>query len=469
MGEGMVKMQGSRKDLQVSMNVSPLLHEFRGQVILPEDENYDIGRKVFLGQFDRKPGVIFRPADARDIARIVTYASDAGMELAVRSGGHSFSGHSSSEGGIVLDLRKMKSLEFDPQNLTAWAESGLTTGEYTRSAAAHGLATGFGDTASVGIGGITLGGGIGYLVRRNGLTIDVLLAAEVVTSDGQVLLIDENTHPDLFWAIRGGGGNFGVVSRFKFKLHPIDQVYGGMLILPATAEVIERFVAESLNAPDELSSIVNVMPAPPMPFLPPEVVGKPVVMAMMVYSGLSMEEGARVLTPFRSIAKPIADMVRPMHYPEIYPPEGEEMHPLLVGDSLFINKMDHADAAAIIEAVTLSDAPMRTVQLRVLGGAMARVPREETAFAHRSSPILVNVFSFYSSEEDLGRRKEWIGQIVRTLRQGYSGAYVNFLGESPVERIRAAYTEECWQKLIRIKKQYDPGNLFHMNQNIPPQ
>lgn len=462
-------MESNRKPLHEIRRISPMLQDFRGEVILPGDDAYEAARRILMGQFDRHPEVIFRPADAMDIARIVGYASDTGRELAVRSGGHSLAGHSVSEGGIVLDLRQVNSLEIDPKSRSAWAGSGLTAGEYTRAAALQGLVTGFGDTPTVGIGGLTLGGGVGYLVRRNGLTIDELLAAEVVTADGQVVHTDKESHPDLFWAIRGGGGNFGVVSRFKFRLHSIDQVLGGMLILPATVEVIERFVAESMQAPDELSSILTVMPAPPMPFLPAEVVGKPVVLAMMLYSGSSMEEGARVLAPFRAIAKPIVDMIHPMHYPEIYPPEGPEMHPLVVADSLFIDKVDRSDAQAIVDAVIHSDAPMRTVQLRVLGGAMARVPSEATAFPHRTAKIMVNIVSFYSGDADIDLRKEWVAQLADTLHQGYNGAYVNFLGESSPEKIREAYTEECWRKLTRIKKQYDPANLFHMNQNIPPQ
>ena len=205
----------------------------RGQVILPDDAIYKEARTVFYGGVDHHPAAIVRVKDASDIARVVSLARESGLELAIKSGGHSLAGHSVSEGGIVLDLSEMKNLEFDTEGLTAWAQTGLTAGEYTAALGAHGLATGFGDTGSVGIGGITLGGGVGYLVRKHGLTIDDVLAAEIVTADGELVYADPESHPDLFWAIRGGGGNFGVVSRFRYRLHEVDTIVGGMLILPA--------------------------------------------------------------------------------------------------------------------------------------------------------------------------------------------------------------------------------------------
>src|SRR5215208_5697978 len=226
-------------------------------------------RAVLNGARSRRPALIVRVADATDVSRVIALALERGLELAVRSGGHSLAGHSTTDGGILLDLSGMKGLEIDVARRTAWAETGLTAGEYTAVAGAHGLATGFGDTGSVGIGGITLGGGVGFLVRKYGLTIDDLLAAEIVTADGELLYVDSDTHPDLFWAIRGGGGNFGVATRFKFRLHEVDTIVGGMLILPAIADTIASFIDLAEAAPDELSGIANVMTAPPMPFLPP--------------------------------------------------------------------------------------------------------------------------------------------------------------------------------------------------------
>ena len=293
------------------LSISQLRSDFNSRIIAPGDDEYDKARTVFYGGIDRRPAVIIRVRDSDDIVQVLSLARQTGLPLAVRSGGHSVAGHSVADGGIVLDLSNMRDLQIDVATQTAWAEAGLTAGEYTTAAAAHGLATGFGDTGSVGIGGLTLGGGVGYLVRKYGLTIDDLLAAEVVTADGQILHVDADTNPDLFWAIRGGGGNFGVVTRFQFQLHKVDSVYGGMLFLPATADVIASFIALSETAPEELSAIANIMTAPPMPFLPAEVHGKLIIMAMMVYVG-EPGDGQRVIAPFRALATPIADMVKPM-------------------------------------------------------------------------------------------------------------------------------------------------------------
>ena len=242
---------------QIVPSISELRALFNGRVIAPDDPRYEQARTVFYGGVDRCPAAIVRVADAGDVSRLVSVAREAGIELAIRSGGHSNAGHSTTEGGIVLDLSGMKDLQINVQEHTAWAETGLTAGEYVTAAAAHGLTTGFGDTGTVGLGGITLGGGVGYLVRKHGLTIDNLLAAEVVTADGQLLYVDDKNHPDLFWAIRGGGGNFGVATRFQFKLHAVDLILGGMLVLPATPDAIASFIALAESAPDELSTIAE--------------------------------------------------------------------------------------------------------------------------------------------------------------------------------------------------------------------
>ena len=449
------------------LSISQLRSDFKGRIIAPGDAAYDQARTVFYGGIDRRPAVIIRVKDADDVARVLSLARETGLPLAVRSGGHSVVGHCVTEGGIVLDLSDMRDLKIDVDNRTAWAEAGVTAGEYTTAAGAHGLATGFGDTGSVGIGGLTLGGGVGYLVRKYGLTIDDLLAAEVVTADGQILHVDADTNPDLFWAIRGGGGNFGVVTRFQFRLHVADSIYGGMLFLPATTDVISSFMAEAEAAPDELSAIANIMAAPPMPFLPAEVHGKLIVMAMLVYAG-GAEDGEQVIKPFRALATPIADMVKPMQYPEIYPPEEGEYHPVAASRTMFVNRVDRAVAEMILNHLQSSTAMMAVAQLRVLGGAMARVPVDATAFAHRKSRIMVNVAALYDQPEEKGKHEAWVTDFAEALQQSDSGAYVNFLGDDGGERIRAAYPGATWDRLREIKARYDPTNLFRLNQNIPP-
>jgi FAD/FMN-containing dehydrogenase len=459
------------RDLTITTSIEQLRADLNGRVITPEDDGYEQGRTVFYRSIDRRPAVIVRPADAAGVSRVVTIARETGAELAVRSGGHSLAGHSVSEGGIVLDLRDLKALEIDVEERTAWAQTGLTAAEYTAAAAEHGLATGFGDTGSVGIGGLTLGGGVGFLVRKYGLTIDNLLAAEMVTADAELLHMDAQEHPDLFWAIRGGGGNFGVATRFQFRLHSIDAIVGGMLILPATPEVIASFVAEAEAAPEELSAIANIMVAPPMPFLPTEAHGKLVVMALMCYAG-DVEAGERAFAPFRALAEPVADMVRPMGYPEIYTlfgDEGEGPGPAQeVARSLFVDAVDRDTGEAIVEHLQASTAPMAVAQLRVLGGAMARVPAEATAYAHRGRRVMVALGAVYERADESPRHEAWVNAFEAALRQGDPGVYVNFLGEEGKARVREAYPGPTWDRLAAVKRRYDPDNLFRLNQNVPP-
>jgi FAD/FMN-containing dehydrogenase len=445
-----------------------LADEVQGQVIAPDDPGYDAARAVFLGTVDRRPRLIVRAADAADVARVVALARETGFELAVRGGGHSYAGHGVSDGGIVLDLSEMRGLDIDPERRTAWAAGGVTTGAYTAAAARHGLATPFGDTGSVGVGGIALAGGIGYLVRKHGLTIDNLLAADVVTAAGELVRADADTHPDLFWAIRGGGGNFGVVTRLRFRLHDVATIVGGTLVLPATPDTILGFVAAAEAAPAELSAITHVMPAPPLPFLAAEHHGRLVVMATFAYAG-AVEDGERALAPFRALATPLADLVRPMPYPDLFPPEAEGVRPLAAIRTLFADRLDHDAAAAMLEHLRAATAPMAAVQLRILGGAMARVPAGATAFAHRDRRIMVNVAAMYQRAEERELHEAWVAGLAAGLGTAAPGAYAGFLGDEGADRVRAAYPGATWDRLTAVKARYDPENLFRLNQNIPPQ
>ena len=446
---------------------SQLRTVIKGQVLEPGDAGYDDARTVFYGKFHhRRPAVIVKVADANDVSQVVNFAREHGIDLAVRSGGHSLAGHSNPDGGILIDLSLMKGLEFDVPNRTAWAETGLTAGEYTVAAGKHGLATGFGDTPSVGIGGLTLGGGIGFLVRKHGLTIDDLLAAEIVTADGEIRHVDANNHPDLFWAIRGGGGNFGVVTRFKFRLHEIDKIVGGMLILPATPDVIAEFIAQAEAAPDELSTIANVMVGAPMPFLPEEHHGKLIIMALMAYTG-DVSNGEKIFAPFRALS-PLVDMVQTMPYPEIYKlMEAEGGPPEEVARTLFLDTFDRDVAETVVEHLQRAST-FAVAQFRVLGGAMARVPVDATAFAHRSRRYMAAIGAVYERAEETPTHLAWLNDFVAALNQGAGGAYVNFLSDEGQARVREAYPGATWERLTAIKGRYDPTNLFHLNQNIPP-
>jgi FAD/FMN-containing dehydrogenase len=448
------------------ISIADLRSDLNGEVIGPDDAAYDEARQVFFKGVDRRPAAVVRVAGADDVARVVTCARESGLELAVRSGGHSRAGYGTSDGGIVIDLSGMRALDIDADGQTATVETGITAGEYTNVVGGRGRATGLGDTGSVGIGGITLAGGIGFLARKNGLTIDDLLAAEVVTADGEILQANEDSESDLFWAIRGGGGNFGVVTRLQLRLHEISEIVGGMLILPATPEVITGFIEAAHSAPEELSTIANVMLAPPMPFIPEEAYGKPVLLALLADVGAG-DQAEQVLAPFRALGKPYADMVRPMRYPEIYEGEGPPV-PFMAGTNFFADALAPADAMTIIEQLHQSTAMMKAVQLRVLGGALARVPNDATAFAHRDRGLFVNIAAMYMDPAETDTHDAWVARVADSLGRGESGGYIGFLGVEDEETVRAAYPGPTWDRLRELKRRYDPDNFFRLNHNIPP-
>lgn len=386
----------------------------------------------------------------------------------MRGGGHSGAGHSVTEGGIVLDLTRLRQLTVDVDGQTAWAQTGLTAGEYTAAVAEHGLVTGFGDTASVGIGGLTLGGGMGFLSRRYGLTVDNLLAAEVVTAAGEILQVDAEHHLDLFWAIRGGGGNFGVATALRFRTHPLTSVVGGMLLLPATPDVITGFVAAAMAAPEELSTIASVMVAPPMPFIPAEHHGSLVVVALMCYTGPA-DAAQRALAPFRALATPLVDMLKQIRYQELFLPDDPDHHPVVATHTGYLDTFEDTAAEAALAHLRSSDAPMRAVQLRVLGGAVSRVPNDATAYAHRNRQLMVNVAAMGGAPDELPAHQAWAAEVAADLGMPSDGeAYANFLAGDAGARARAAYPGAVWDRLREVKARYDPTNLFRLNVNIPP-
>ncbi|MFC5585321.1 FAD-binding oxidoreductase [Nitratireductor kimnyeongensis] len=448
------------------LRLKPLLTEIKGKPISPSDAEYEEARTLANNNWDHRPALIIRVADARDVALTLLFAQKEGVEIAVRSGGHSTCGHGSCPGGIVIDLRDLNALEFAQDQSWAWAGAGLTAGEVTAEVEQRKLIIGFGDAATVGIGGLTLGGGIGYMVRKHGLTIDSVLAFEVVTAAGEVLIADADNHPDLFWALRGGGGNFGVVTRFKYRLNPLPAFTGGPLILPVTPETLTGFVAAAEAAPDELSTIAMVMPAPPMPFLPPEIVGKTVLMGMMAFAGPT-DQAEKALAPFRALAKPIADLVGPAPYSSMYMPDDPMLHQSVSIRTTFMDKVTTAQAENMLELIEDSEAPLRMIQVRVMGGAAARIAPEATAFAHRQRKIMT-VFLAIDSPETLARNEEWVSRCLKELGDNALGAYVNFLADEGAQRIRHAYPEATWNRLRQIKHRYDPDNIFRLNQNIPP-
>ena len=456
----------SNDNAALSSALHTLYAKVKGRIEKPDSARYDETRALAASNWDYRPALIVRVADADDVAHALEFARATGMEVAIRSGGHSTGGHSACNDGLVIDVRDLRKITIAEDKGSAWVSSGLTAGEVTLAVEKHGAIIGFGDAATVGVGGLTTGGGVGYLTRKHGLTIDSLLAVEIVTAAGEILVADATHHPDLFWAVRGGGGNFGVVTRFKFKLHPLPHFTGGPLVLPATPEVLAGFIAAAEAAPDELTTIAMVLPAPPLPFLPPEIVGQKVIVGMMAYAGPA-NEAAEVLAPFRALAKPIADLVGPAPYSAMYLPDEPGPTPAVAIRSHFMEHISKDEAALIIDLIDRNDAPMRFAQIRVLGGAAARIPEEATAYAHRKGRILT-AFMAMGAPESLAANEAWTATCLEATSQGVGAAYVNFLAEEGAERLREAYPPKTWARLRQVKRDYDPDNLFHLNQNIPP-
>jgi FAD/FMN-containing dehydrogenase len=442
------------------------IEALEGRVITPESPDYDEARQLFAGGFDRHPALIVRVANDEDVARAIAYARKAKLPLAVRSGGHSAVGHSVWDGALVIDLRDMKKLDIDAKGKTVWADAGLTAVEVTKGVGEHGLVLGFGDTGSVGIGGITLGGGVGYLARKYGLTIDSLIAADMVLADGRRVRVDAKNEPDLFWAIRGGGGNFGVATRFQYRLQELPQIVGGFLFLPATAESVKRFIDACAAAPEELTVIANVMPAPPMPMIPEDAHGKLSIFAIVAYAGTG-DAAEKALAPLRAVAKPMADLLHPMPYSEIYPPDDPSYKPIAANKTLFVDAFDAASAESVIRFTTEpTSSNFKVAQIRALGGAVSRVPNEATAYGHRQRKFMINIAALVENSEQVAAHADWIKRFEAALQRGPESAYVGFVGDEGKARIRAAYPGKIWDRLVDVKRRYDPDNVFRLNQNV---
>jgi FAD/FMN-containing dehydrogenase len=440
-----------------------------GQVLTASDAGYDDARRTQSITVDRRPLAIVRAATSRDVATAVDFARERGLPLAVRSGGHSVAHHSMIDDAIVVDLSQMKRVLVDPATCTARVQGGATSGDIAGPAHEHDLALSTGDTESVGIGGLTTGGGIGFMVRKYGLAIDNLLSAEVVTAAGEIIVADEKTHADLFWAIRGGGGNVGIVTEFTFRLAPAGQVLGGLLALPATPATIRGYLDAAVAAPDDLTTIANLMPAPPLPFVPREFVGKPVLAVLVTWTG-DLEAGQRALAPLRALAEPVVDLVGPMPYPAMYALTEQQAGPHGAAvRMMFADELSDATIDAALHAIETTDSPFSVVQLRGLGGAMARVDPAATAFAHRERRYFVAILrAWFDPAEDASGHEAWAESLWRAIRRDGNGVYVNFLGEEGEGRIHEAYPGGTYERLAEVKRLYDPENLFRHNQNVAP-
>jgi FAD/FMN-containing dehydrogenase len=455
---------------QMTATVDPVLAKalearLLGSLVRPGDTDYDEARQLKNSLVDRYPAYIVRAGDAADVIRAVEFARSNELPLTMRSGGHYGAGYSMVDGGVVVDLSRMTAVSVDPEQRRLWAQPGATTTEVVAAAQPHGLALSTGDTASVGLGGLVTGGGIGLMVRKFGLTIDSLRSVEIVTADGRLLVASEMQNPDLFWAIRGGGGNFGVVTAFEFELQPVDMIYGGMLVMPVTREVLRGYADYAPDAPDELSTIASVIVAPPLPFIPAEQHGKPVLLMLVCYAG-DAEAGKEAVAPLRALAEPIADQVSPMRYSALYnfTAGGNRRVPNTARTGLMNELSDEAIDKIMTNIETAFD-PFSVIQIRALGGAMARVLRDATAFAHRDKSFFLALVNVGTEME----HRKWVDEIWSELRPHISGAYVNFLGDEGEDRVREAYPPRTYAQLADVKLRYDPTNVFKFNQNIKPE
>jgi FAD/FMN-containing dehydrogenase len=442
---------------------------FRGRVIAPGVHDYDRARRVHNAAVDRHPALIVRPTDADDVTLAVAHAQELGMPLVVRAGGHSMAGHSTGDGALLLDLSAMRGVAIDAAARTAWADAGILAGEYTSATYAHGLVTPFGDTGSVGVAGITLGGGVGWLVRKHGMSIDSLLAVEIVTADGRRRIASPDEEPDLFWAVRGAGANFGVVTRLQFRLHPLGDVLAGDILLPATHDVLRRLIPTLLAAPDELTAMPTIMLAPDDPAIPDAHRGRPVVYLSVAWSG-APAAGERAMAPLRALGSPMSDTVTWKPYPELFTAVDRDAEPEwdISSRAMFVDGLDDAMVEVIERRLTEPGAPEAFVQLRVLGGEMARVPGDAAAFGWRDRPALLWLITATKELGHAATNEAWTAAFRAELPADGTATYVNFMGAEDADAVQGAYPASSFARLRELKRRYDPDNVFRANHNVRP-
>lgn len=452
--------------------LTDLRARMRGQALQPGDDGYDAARQVWNAMIDRRPAVIARCTGVGDVLDALAFARAHELVVAVRGGGHNVAGNGVCDGGLVIDLSPMKSMRIDPAKRIARAEPGLTWGDFDRETQAFGLAITGGIQSTTGIAGFTLGGGFGYLARKHGLTCDNLLSADMVTADGQLITASAKEHPDLFWGLRGGGGNFGIVTSFEFQLAPLGPVLGGMLLYPlARAAAALRFYrAFAETAPDELFTVAVFTTAPDAPHIPEQLRGQRVLMLIICYAG-DVDEGARVLRPLRAFGPPDADLVTVKPYQDMQRlldaanPAGR----LNYWKSEFVTGPSDAAIETVIEFAGQAPSPYSKTLFTQMRGAIARVCDDATAYSHRQAPFLININAMWTNPAESEAQIAWARDFWAAMRP-YSagGVYVNFLSNEGEDRVRAAYGDKTYARLAAVKQAYDPENVFRLNQNIAP-
>ena len=453
--------------------VRELQASLRGRLVQPRDGDYDDARAVWNGAHDRRPALIVRCAGVADVMRAVDFARSEDLVVAVRGGGHSLPGFSTCDGGIVIDLSLMNAVRVDPVNRIAAAQGGCTWADLDHETQAFGMAVTGGLVSTTGVAGFTLGGGIGWLMRKAGLACDNLLAADVVTADGQLLRASEEDNPDLLWALRGGGGNFGIVTSLEFRLHAVGPtVLAGAIFFAGerAAEVLRFYRDWTRGLPDDLTTLVNLATAPPAPFLPAHVHGNPVIAIVAVHAG-DPEQGEALIQPLRDLGDPVADLIGRMPY--------TEMQSLLDGlwtpgahnymRSAYVEELDDAAVAALVASHTVVPSPSSEIHLHHFGGAVARTGDNHAAFGDRSAEFVLNVIARSPGADGFELNVAWARNTARALAPvSRPGAYLNFMGDAGDERLRSSYGHATYERLVELKRRYDPANFFRLNQNIAP-
>lgn len=449
------------------------LSGFKGPVLRPDDDGYDEARKVFNGMIDRRPAIIARCTDADDVVVLVNLARENHLPISIYGGGHGVTGSAVVDAGICADMRGMKGITVDAEARTVRAEAGLTWGEFDAATQEHGLAVTGGRVSDTGIAGLTLGSGSGWLERKLGFVCDNMTAAEVVTADGRKLTASEDENADLFWGLRGGGGNFGIVTAFHLRLHPVGPiVLGGMLIWPSqmAGDVVRFYRDFMLEAPDELGAGLAFITAPPAPFVPEPVRGQPVVGMIVCYAG-PVEEGEEVLRPMREFGPPGIDLVQPMPYVAVQRlidegnPKG--MQNYWSGD--FLAELPDEAIDVLVEHATKPVSPLSQMLLVRGGGAIARVDDDATAFGQRDAPFNVHWLSMWPDPADNERNIAYTRAIATAMKPWTTGrVYLNYIGDEGSGRVEAAYGPERYARLQALKAKWDPQNVFRHNQNIAP-
>jgi FAD/FMN-containing dehydrogenase len=453
-------------------SIEKLKDKVKGQIILPEDPSYNDTRKIWNSMIDRRPAVIVQCSEANDVAPAISFARENGFEISIRGAGHNIAGNAVCDNGVMIDFSNMKTVSVDAEKRRAYVEPGATLGDFDKAVQAHGLATPVGINSTTGIAGLTLGGGFGWLTRKYGMTIDNLVAAEIVTAEGDKIRASENENTDLFWAIRGGGGNFGVVTQFEFKLQPVGpEIMAGLIVFPIdqAKQILKQYREFVKSAPEELNVWVVLRKAPPLPFLPVSVHGKEVIVLAIFYAG-DMAEGEKLINPLRSFGDAYGEHIGEQTYTQWQ----QAFDPLLTPGARNYwkshNFTELSDGAldSIIKYAGKLPTPQCEIFIGLIDGASNRIPPDAMAYCHRDAKFVMNVHGRWDEAAQDEKCISWARDFFKaSAPYASAGVYVNFMTAEEGDRIAAAYGSN-YDRLIQIKKKYDPENIFHNNQNIKP-